>query len=124
MAVTCGIPYSRPCAPTNPRKRSSGKSHCISQRSRESRQRADSEKYADVAGQVNDTEDKALADLVVDVNNAEVTRDVEELRQIQSALERIATGDYGICIRCGAEIPRERLDVYPTAERCLSCQEY
>jgi phage/conjugal plasmid C-4 type zinc finger TraR family protein len=87
-------------------------------------QRADSEKYADVAGQVTDFEDAALADLIVDINNAEVTRDVEELRAIQAALQRIAAGTYGVCVRCGAEIPWARLEAYPTAERCVPCQEY
>jgi RNA polymerase-binding transcription factor DksA len=85
--------------------------------------RSDSEKYADIAGQVHDAEEEALADLLVDVSLAEITRDVGEMRDIDAALRRIATGGYGTCVRCREPISRARLEVYPTAKRCLSCQQ-
>ena len=90
---------------------------------RQTLNRTDQEQYADIAGQVRDAEDEALADLIVDINHAEVARDVEELRDIEAALERIATGSYGACLSCGIGIPRERLEAYPTAKRCLPCQQ-
>jgi RNA polymerase-binding transcription factor DksA len=85
--------------------------------------RSDSERYADIAGHVHDVEEEVLADLLVDVRLAEITRDVQEVRDIDAALRRIATGTYGVCVRCREPIRRARLDVYPTAKRCLSCQE-
>jgi len=85
--------------------------------------RSDSEQYADIAGQVHDAEEEALADLLVDVSLAEITRDVQEIRDIDAALRRIATGTYGTCARCREPISRARLEVYPTAKRCLSCQQ-
>ena len=84
--------------------------------------RSENEGYADIAGRVNDLEDQSLADLLVDVNLAEVTRDVEEIRAIERALRRIALGTYGICVSCGQPIERERLEAYPTANRCTACQ--
>jgi RNA polymerase-binding transcription factor DksA len=84
--------------------------------------RADAEQYARLAGEVRDAEDEAVADLLVDVNLAEITRDVDELRDIEAALLRIAAGSYGICINCAEPIARERLDAYPTAKRCWNCQ--
>ena len=84
--------------------------------------RSDNEGYADIAGRVGDLEDQSLADLLVDVNLAEVTRDVEEIRAVERALRRIALGTYGICVSCGQPIERERLEVYPTANRCAACQ--
>lgn len=89
---------------------------------RETLSRSDNEGYADTAGRVNDLEDQSLADLLVDVNLAEVTRDVEEIRAIERALRRIALGTYGVCVSCGQPIERERLEAYPTANRCAACQ--
>ena len=89
---------------------------------RETLLRGASEQYADIAGRVHDLQEAALADLLVDVRLAEIERDAEELRDIDGALQRIATGTYGICIRCGEPIGRARLEAYPTAKRCLTCQ--
>lgn len=84
--------------------------------------RSDNETYADIAGRVTDLEDQSLADLLVDVNLAEVTRDVQEIRTIERALKRIALGTYGVCVSCGQPIERERLEAHPTANRCAACQ--
>lgn len=79
-------------------------------------------RYVDLAGQAGDLEDQALADLLVDENLASIHRHVHELREIDAALVRIERGDYGACIDCGEPIPRERLEAYPTASRCIDCQ--
>src|SRR5690348_2555527 len=89
---------------------------------RETLARSDNEGYADIAGRVHDLEDQSLADLLVDVNLAEVTRDVQEIRSIERALKRIALGTYGTCVSCGQPIERERLEAHPTANRCAVCQ--
>jgi DnaK suppressor protein len=89
---------------------------------REALLRSDNERHADIAGRVGDLEDQSLADLLVDVNLAEVSRDVQEIRAIERALKRIALGTYGICVSCGQPIERERLEAYPTANRCAACQ--
>lgn len=47
-----------------------------------------------------------------------------ELRDIQRALARIESGDYGFCSLCGTEIPIERLRAVPYTDRCLDCAEY
>jgi len=56
------------------------------------------------------------------IEHAELQRDQEELRDIETARERIASGHYGECIDCGVEIGFERLKAQPTAVRCLACQ--
>ena len=84
--------------------------------------RADAEQYARIAGEVHDAEDDALADLLVDVGMAEITRDVEELRDVEAALRRIAAGTYGVCVICTEPIAHERLEAFPAAKRCLPCQ--
>ena len=45
----------------------------------------------------------------------------EEMAQIGRALRRLEQGEYGICVRCGAEIEAARLEAVPHAEFCLSC---
>ena len=84
--------------------------------------RARNEPFEEVAGAVHDTGDEALADLVADVDNAEVTRDLGELRELEAARARIADGSYGVCADCGADIPVARLRAQPAALRCIACQ--
>lgn len=76
-----------------------------------------------VAERARDSEDDSFATLIVDTNLTEMERDVEELRMIDSALQRITAGTYGECIDCGQSIPIARLQAEPTAERCIQCQE-
>ena len=44
-----------------------------------------------------------------------------ELDRIDAALERIATGEYGFCAKCGDEIGLERLGFDPTTPLCITC---
>lgn len=46
-----------------------------------------------------------------------------QLEQIDAALTRLDDGTYGSCAACGAAIPVERLEIVPTAEYCVGCQE-
>jgi len=39
------------------------------------------------------------------------------------ALERIRSGNYGVCIDCAKRIPAARLQIKPEAKRCVQCQE-
>ena len=45
----------------------------------------------------------------------------QESRMIMAALQRIADGDYGTCVKCGAEIGAARLDVLPYTPFCRDC---
>ena len=78
--------------------------------------------YAEVAGATHDAGDEALADMVADLANAEVTRDLGEVRGLDAALRRIADGNFGICVDCGSDIPLARLQAQPGAARCIECQ--
>ncbi len=44
-----------------------------------------------------------------------------EIAQIRAALGRISAGEYGYCMKCGAEISQERLDVLPATPFCRTC---
>jgi len=89
---------------------------------REALLRSDTETYGELAGRVHDAEEESLADLLTDVNLAEISREVEEVRDIDAAMRRIADHTYGSCIDCGDPIDSARLEAYPTAKRCLTCQ--
>lgn len=78
--------------------------------------------YGELAG-TPEIGDASVADLLIDLDNAMVHRDVEEIREIEAALERIDKGDYGNCVDCGLAIDYERLLAFPSVRRCLPCQE-
>ena len=46
-----------------------------------------------------------------------------KLKNIELALEKIKKGEYGICEKCGKEIPEERLKVSPESRFCLKCKD-
>jgi DnaK suppressor protein len=45
------------------------------------------------------------------------------LERIDRALQRMQDGTYGFCTTCGQDIPFERLQAEPWANRCVTCQE-
>jgi DnaK suppressor protein len=49
--------------------------------------------------------------------------DYEQLRLIEEALDRLASGDYGICLSCEEPIPPKRLHAVCWARYCVRCQE-
>ena len=47
----------------------------------------------------------------------------QQVARLQDALERHETGGYGQCVRCGKDIPAERLQAMPWAVHCVPCQQ-
>lgn len=70
-----------------------------------------------------DSGDESLANALADLNVARVDRHIQAMRDIEAALRRIKDGEYGVCTDCGTDVGFERLQVYPTAKRCIVCQE-
>ncbi|MGZ8217546.1 TraR/DksA family transcriptional regulator [Methylomagnum sp.] len=89
---------------------------------REEVRRSDNEHFTDVAGEVHDPEEASVAHLVIDVDLANIDRHINEIRDVEAALLRIARGEYGICRDCEQPIPLARLEANPAAERCIACQ--
>lgn len=81
------------------------------------------DEHQELAGAVRDAGDEAVANLLHDITLQGVHRDVEELRAVESALERLAQGRIGTCIDCGGPVGARRLEVQPTATRCITCEE-
>lgn len=75
------------------------------------------------SGGVKDVADE-VASLTMDkLQNSIEEAEISELKLIEEALERIEKGSYGVCIECGNEIQLKRLEYFPYAARCISCQE-
>lgn len=84
--------------------------------------RRNEDSFGSLAGEVADTGDASIATEQSDLRNTQIDRDVAELRDIDTALDRIRDGSYGTCIRCGRDIGDARLRANPSALRCIECQ--
>lgn len=49
--------------------------------------------------------------------------DYAQLRLIEEALDRVESGDYGICLACEQPIPPKRLRAVCWARYCVACQD-
>lgn len=76
----------------------------------------------------------ASAGRVAEEDQAQVTHDEfvslslnrmehQKLRQIQQALDRLDSGEYGVCQSCDGPIPARRLQAVPWAKYCVACQD-
>lgn len=75
-----------------------------------------------VVGAVPDPGDESVQSHLQDLDQAEASRDLAELRQLEAAQGRMDDGSYGTCSNCGLDISVERLRANPAAERCIECQ--
>jgi DnaK suppressor protein len=49
--------------------------------------------------------------------------DYAQLRLVEEALDRMNSGDYGVCLSCEEPIPAKRLRVLSWARYCVKCQD-
>ena len=79
-----------------------------------------------IEGELEEPVSERFAEQATEREDDEVLEDlgaagVREVRMIEAALDRIATGSYGTCTNCGAAISEERLDVLPATPFCSEC---
>ncbi len=79
-----------------------------------------------IDGELESHQSKDWEDLATERETDEVLEGMgasglHEIRQIEAALQRIETGDYGWCMKCGAEVAAERLDALPHTPFCRNC---
>ena len=52
-----------------------------------------------------------------------MNRETDYVNFLNLAIERIDSGEFGICSVCDSKIPEERMMEVPNATKCVSCKE-
>ena len=71
---------------------------------------------------VKDVADMSLMDVNQEIEYRLGERESQMVADIDQALLRIDEGSYGVCARCGKDIPEARLEALPTARDDAECQ--
>ena len=69
-----------------------------------------------------DQSDQATAEVDQNFSLRLKEREQKLLKKIDEALDRMETNTYGICERCGQEIPYKRLKARPVTTLCIECK--
>lgn len=72
---------------------------------------------------VPDPGDSSMNDYLTDFLHLLGDSRRDEILKIDEALLRLKEGTYGICQRCGEEIPIGRLELQPHTPYCVECKE-
>jgi RNA polymerase-binding transcription factor DksA len=81
------------------------------------------ERVVGLRNRLDETDDWAVADALAELDIAGLRHALKELADVDNALARLSDDSYGICIDCGEPIAPARLIAYPTAMRCIECQQ-
>lgn len=87
-----------------------------------SRGRSDTLLSNDLAKEGGDAAERAAVKQMVRVDDAELSRDMDELNLIKAARSRLENRSFGQCADCQGDIAYERLQAQPWALCCLDCQ--
>ena len=69
-----------------------------------------------------DVVDAALDSVQDEISSQLAEVESRELAQIETALQRMREGQYGLCESCDGPIPVARLNALPYATMCITCQ--
>ena len=54
--------------------------------------------------------------------NVTSAKNRQTLAGIEAALRRVDEGTFGVCVSCGKDVGRERLEALPWAAMCITCK--
>lgn len=79
-----------------------------------------------IEGELDQPVSENFSEQAIEREDEEVLEDLgaaslREVRMIEAALDRIRTGSYGLCARCGDPIGEDRLNVVPATPLCRDC---
>ena len=83
---------------------------------------SDALEFAATDDGVKDVADQSVKDVSQEIEYRLSERESQLIADIDQALLRIEEGTYGVCARCGKEIPERRLEALPTARYDAECQ--
>ena len=66
---------------------------------------------------------ESLSNIPDDIDTALVDRQIIEMRELEMSQKYLMELEVGDCIDCGNEIGFDRLLAYPSAQRCIECQQ-
>jgi len=73
---------------------------------------------------IGDKEDENAEEVATYSTNLTLEHTLEgSLRDVEKALDRIASGNYGICKYCSQEISEKRLRARPASSSCVECKK-
>ena len=92
----------------------------------EARRKALTTRIAGIGEEFDTHEARDWEEMATERESDEVLEDLglsaqHEIRMIDAALQRVADGEYGFCVTCGAAIDDARLDVLPATPFCKTC---
>ncbi len=91
---------------------------------REELAQSEDRQYIEVIGRTPaDSGEASMGDVLADLNATLFDRHINQIRDIEAATTRIRENVFGICAGCAEDIPFARLKAYPTAIRCVPCQQ-
>jgi len=76
-----------------------------------------------LGGATGDVGDHALSDYSNELFGVLLEKQAGSLEEVECALAKIETGDYGLCASCHKKISAKRLKALPWAKLCRTCQE-
>ena len=95
----------------------------LRQRTEQAREnQADALETASSDDGVKDVADQSVKDVNQEIEYRLSERESQLVADIDQALLRLDEGSYGVCARCGKDIPERRLDALPTARYDAECQ--
>jgi len=91
---------------------------------RDELEQSENQQYIELIGRTPaDSGDESVGDALADLNLGIIDRHIREIRDIEAAKARMKDQSFGTCIDCENDIGFERLLSYPTAKRCIACQQ-
>lgn len=84
------------------------------------------EEYKDMSGPVEPDDAIGRITRMDAINNKSVTeaslrQAKEKLKNLNRVLEKLGTNEFGICLKCGNEIPVGRILFRPESLHCVNC---
>ena len=84
------------------------------------------ESAKEIEEKLSDPGEKDWAENAVEMEDDEVRFEIgmitkKEISEVENALHRIKTGEYGKCVACGQAINNTRLELLPETPTCIQC---
>lgn len=76
-----------------------------------------------LSGNLADDSDAATQSEMHQMLSRELSLVHDKRNKLTEALNRVATGDFGMCDECGVKIPIARLEHRPESPYCVACME-